>query len=79
MIKTTHPVTFLSLSQYELGFDLNNPYEVTEEDVWDVLGSIGGTLSTQSHHSCVRPSPGNGLALTCKFPLFTNSLTLSLL
>ena len=29
--------------QYELGFDLNNPYEVTEEDVWDVLGSIGGT------------------------------------
>ena len=20
-----------------------NPYEVTDEDVWDVLGSIGGT------------------------------------
>ena len=29
--------------QYELDFDLNNPYEITEEDVWDVLGSIGGT------------------------------------
>jgi hypothetical protein len=24
---------------------LNNPYEVTDEDVWDVLGSIGGTFN----------------------------------
>jgi hypothetical protein len=24
--------------QYESNFDLNNPYEVTEEDVLDVLG-----------------------------------------
>jgi len=37
--------------QYELDFVLNNPYEVTEEDVWDVLGSIGGT-SNVSYDDC---------------------------
>ena len=37
--------------QYELDFDLNNPYEVTEEDVWDVLGFIGGT-SNVSDDDC---------------------------
>jgi hypothetical protein len=37
--------------QYELDFDLNNPYEVAEEDVWDVLGSIGGT-SNVSDDEC---------------------------
>jgi hypothetical protein len=37
--------------QYELDFDLNNPCEVTEEDVWDVLGSIGGT-SNVSDDGC---------------------------
>jgi hypothetical protein len=37
--------------QYELDFDLNNPYEVTEEDVWNVLGSIGGT-SNVSDDDC---------------------------
>jgi hypothetical protein len=37
--------------QYELDFDLNNTYEVTEEDVWDVLGFIGGT-SNVSDDDC---------------------------
>jgi hypothetical protein len=27
---------------------LDNPYEVTEEDVWDVLGSIGGTSNVSN-------------------------------
>jgi hypothetical protein len=34
--------------QYELDFDLNNPYEVTEEGVWDILGSIGGTSNVSN-------------------------------
>jgi hypothetical protein len=32
---------------------LNNPYEVTEEDVWDVLGYTGGT-SNVSDDDCER-------------------------
>ena len=39
--------------QYELYFDLNNPYEVIEEDVWDVSGSIGRT-SNVSDDDCER-------------------------
>ena len=37
--------------QYEVDFDFNNPSEVTEEDVWDVLGSIDGT-SNVSYDDC---------------------------
>jgi hypothetical protein len=76
MIKTTRPITFLSLSlatnsssdgssimeaqeyvQYELDFDLNNPFEVTEEDVWDVLDSIGGTSNVLDDDCEVEPIP----------------------
>jgi hypothetical protein len=57
--------------QYELDFDLNNPYKVTEEDVWDVLGSIGGT-SNVSDDDCegeeckVEPIPSYS-DLQCSF------------
>jgi hypothetical protein len=40
--------------QYELDFDMNNPYEVTEEDVWDVLGSIGAVGLLMSQMMIVR-------------------------
>jgi hypothetical protein len=57
--------------QYELDFDLNNPYEVTEEDVWDVSGSIGGT-SNVSNDDCdersVRWNPFH-LIVTCNLVL----------
>jgi hypothetical protein len=40
----------------------SNPYEVTEEDVWDVLGSIGGTSNVldddcEGEESEVEPIP----------------------
>jgi hypothetical protein len=51
--------------QYKLDFDLNNPYEVTKEDVWDVLGCIGGNFNV-SDDDCegeeceVEPIPSYG-------------------